>query len=294
MRKTKGFTLIELLVVIAIIALLVSILLPSLNRARELAKRAICAANLNGMGKGMVMYASSSDDQAPWIAYSEYLNTAIITGDDNSEENEGASGSPIDRNVSSLMFMIVRDGQPADLFCCPSASKNPPDETTRSDEVQYGGTATNDDGALDWDFSESENCTYSYQAPIYDKTTQLQTNAVVSNVPAGVPIIADRTPGVSAQWWNKKKSREIMLKAPYSSRNHNGGEWINLMFIDYHVEGKTWPNVGMYDDYVYGASDGNDPNDFEDGNKAGKKGMTSHVDRRDSYLVSGSATGPND
>ena len=53
MRRTKGFTLIELLVVIAIIALLVSILLPSLNRARELAKRAICGANLNSIGKGI-------------------------------------------------------------------------------------------------------------------------------------------------------------------------------------------------------------------------------------------------
>jgi prepilin-type N-terminal cleavage/methylation domain-containing protein/prepilin-type processing-associated H-X9-DG protein len=61
-RKSGGFTLIELLVVVAIIALLISILLPSLSQARKLAKTAKCAANLRGITQGEVVYASSWDD----------------------------------------------------------------------------------------------------------------------------------------------------------------------------------------------------------------------------------------
>lgn len=55
-----GFTLIEVLVVVAIIALLVSILLPSLSRAKEQARRAVCAGRLHNMGVAVLSYAHSN------------------------------------------------------------------------------------------------------------------------------------------------------------------------------------------------------------------------------------------
>ncbi|MFA5206154.1 MAG: type II secretion system protein, partial [Lentisphaeria bacterium] len=53
----KRFTLIELLVVIAIIAILASLLLPSLGKAKEQARTVQCLGNLKSVGLGMVMFA---------------------------------------------------------------------------------------------------------------------------------------------------------------------------------------------------------------------------------------------
>ena len=66
--KRKAFTLIELLVVIAIIALLVSILLPSLAKAKDLAKAAMCGSQTRNMALAFLVYREEWDF-LPWGAY---------------------------------------------------------------------------------------------------------------------------------------------------------------------------------------------------------------------------------
>ena len=64
-RKRTAFTLIELLVVIAIISLLISILVPSLSRAKDLAKLVLCASNQHNIGIGLILYADENDEYLP-------------------------------------------------------------------------------------------------------------------------------------------------------------------------------------------------------------------------------------
>lgn len=65
MQKKNAFTLIELLVVIAIIALLLAILLPSLQLAKERAQFIICKTNLRSYGLAMKLYLNNNDDKYP-------------------------------------------------------------------------------------------------------------------------------------------------------------------------------------------------------------------------------------
>jgi len=62
-KRNEAFTLIELLVVIAIIAVLMAILMPSLNRAREQGKRAACLGNLKQLQLAWTMYADDNDEK---------------------------------------------------------------------------------------------------------------------------------------------------------------------------------------------------------------------------------------
>ena len=82
--RKKGFTLIELLVVMAIIAILAAMLMPALQRAREVARRTSCLNNLKELGTGLASWQNDHNQKLPrhssarrgWAGYNGGLNGA--------------------------------------------------------------------------------------------------------------------------------------------------------------------------------------------------------------------------
>jgi len=68
-RSRRGFTLIEILVVVAIVGLLISILMPSLSKAREQARITACLANLHDTGMAVIQYTVQYDPYYPLVPY---------------------------------------------------------------------------------------------------------------------------------------------------------------------------------------------------------------------------------
>ena len=111
----RGFTLVELLVVIGIIALLTSILLPAMSRARAQANAVKCMANLRSIGQGLVMYV----DQNHGCIVPSY-NLPPLPG--STTNVTGGPAQPLDGWACILdrdRLVPAREQDTNTTFCCP-------------------------------------------------------------------------------------------------------------------------------------------------------------------------------
>jgi prepilin-type N-terminal cleavage/methylation domain-containing protein/prepilin-type processing-associated H-X9-DG protein len=273
--KKKGFTLIELLVVVAIIALLISILLPSLARAREITKRAVCATNLRSLGQGMKVYANENFDMYPMSMFE-----GATTGDVTNVNFEGAMGANLTVQLTSSnmtfvhpsrsVFILVSDsGIAAKQFTCPSAGDLEDDM-----RIKDGSTDRACQPGIDrFDFRGYPYLSYGYQNPFGMRARPSE------NLDSRVALMADKGPFFTAgstdtsdghtpdAWGPFAPNYDLslpevpdnitdILKADnekwriYNSRNHSG-EGENMLFADGHAEFMKRPCAGVNYDNVY-------------------------------------------
>jgi len=262
-KKFRGFTLIELLVVIAIIALLISILLPSLSRARELSKRLVCGSNTKGIGTSCKIYANDNNERWPVPPFEASATRVDGTGinyiNPGSEQagvgylrqfpsTSASSSSTQDGSqllsVTRAFWMLVRSGDvTVKQFICPSSGDSP--DPTDNIELYY-------------DFQSIEHVSYGYQVPWGPRDTVPREG--MDNRAA---LIADRGPyssncntpdfvDPSGQQLTQKSSPRDWRR--FNSNNHGGsgnGEGQNILFADGHSSFEKTPIVGIDSDNVY-------------------------------------------
>ena len=284
-RAAAAFTLIELLVVISIIAILISILLPALAKARELANRAVCMANIRGIIQAMVTYAQSNNGTLPALNLSDvtngYSNGPNVLGvwttgltapevvqlwyKDGMVSNTGTAYA---YPLFSEWDLVLQGYTTPASFVCPSdpiaAGPSPEYATSGAGVVSWMSTfeqpgATN--GAA-YDVS-GQGDSYSVAFPWPFDNPYFGTLPgrwwTTDGVNTLVPLVSDMAPVDDAFGDTTETYLRITTTLPtantfgpyiYNSGNH-AGDGQNVGFGDDHVTWETSPYVGENGDNIF-------------------------------------------